>query len=106
MAIAANSGARYEPKPIQTSVTKEMIQEYQDEQNKPIVIEGRLYKYHPATTTVNLVHVDEALKERVETPAELRSLRAYQQTATREIESFENKIRLLQAQQQQKVNIH
>ena len=36
IANQANSGGRYEPKPIQTSVTKEMIQEYQNEQNKPI----------------------------------------------------------------------
>ena len=105
MAIAANSGARYEPKPIQTSVTKEMIQEYQDEQNKPIVIEGRLYKYHPATTTVNLVEVDETKKENTRRPDVIKRLREQQQSKSREIGIEEQKIRLLNQRKQQNLVI-
>ena len=65
MAIAANSGGRYEPKPIQTSITKEMIQDYQDEQNKPVIIKGRLYKYHPATTRIEPVYIDKSKLENI-----------------------------------------
>jgi len=65
MAIEANSSSRYEPKPIQTSVTKEMIQDYIDEQNKPIIKDGRLYKYHPATVQIELKKIDAADKQPV-----------------------------------------
>ena len=59
MALEANSGGRYEPKPIQTGITKEMLQEYQDEQNKPIIgKDGKLYKYHPETLKIELIKPD------------------------------------------------
>ena len=62
MALEANSGGRYEPKPIQTGITKEMLQEYQDEQNKPIIgKDGKLYKYHPATLKIELIKQDDYL---------------------------------------------
>ena len=75
MAIEANSGGRYEPKPIQTSTTKEMIQEYQDEQNKPIKIKGKYYRYHPSTVIIDQIPIDYTKLEPALTDQEIEDMR-------------------------------
>ena len=60
IAAEATKGTSYQPKPTQSNLTKEIIQEYQDEQNKPFIYEGRLYKYHPSTINIELKQVNDA----------------------------------------------
>ena len=96
MAITANSGGRYEPKPIQTSITKEMIQDYQDEQNKPVIIKGRLYKYHPATTRIDPVYIDESKLENVLNDDDIQKLSNIQVATGEEYSTLEKeKIKLI-----------
>ena len=42
------------PKVIKSDVTQKMIDEYRAEQNKPIIINGKNYKYHPSNVDTTL----------------------------------------------------
>lgn len=44
----------FKPKVIKSDVTQKMIDEYRAEQQKPVMIEGKYFKYHPSTVDTNL----------------------------------------------------
>ena len=59
-AIVKSSNA---PKKIQSHVTQEMIDEYQDEQRKPLEINGKKYVLHTPSSTLELEEYEELHKD-------------------------------------------
>lgn len=60
------------PKKIQSHVTQEMIADYQNEQNQPIEIGGKQYKYRVPDSTIDLEPYVEPNALRINTEEELR----------------------------------
>ena len=54
---------KIEARKLSTPFTEEMIKEYRQEQNTPIVVEGKTYKYHPASTIPELTSEEDVMKE-------------------------------------------
>ena len=51
----AVSSDKVAPRKIASPFSEEMIKDYKDELNKPVIVEGKEYKYHPASTIPELI---------------------------------------------------
>ena len=56
--LLKNQVPQYRPKKIQSEVTQEMINDYQQESKKPVEINGKLYKFVPPDMDIDLEEPD------------------------------------------------
>ena len=90
---AMKDNSSFTPKPIKTATTKEMIQEYLNEQNQPIIINGRQYAYHPSQLKPELEEIDESKIEPILSLEEKTSNDELVQELAGHIKAYEQNIK-------------
>jgi len=86
----------FQPKTIKSSVTQEMIAEYQAERAKPFMLEGTKYKYFPSTVLDSL-DLEEPVYRLVATEAQLEDARREITKLSKQIQTAESLYAIIDA---------
>lgn len=80
-------------KPVVSEVTPEMIADYQEEQRKPLEIDGKFYPYHPVDLEINTEYIPRLKTDF--TDADYENIGFLENDGLREIADLENRIRTI-----------
>ena len=96
------SSDKSQPRKIASPFSEEMIKDYKDELNKPVIVEGKEYKYHPASTIPELISDADEAEFVTETYDRINGFRAHFINASaqkteyiRRIPEIEDEIRVM-----------